>query len=146
MADLNAQQKQNGTRNYSVAQRNETALMLEDMYRGIAGDLRSVKKDILTEMKYTSLQTGVMYQSFEQGNKDTYAALKQQLSEICERLNAKLEEVAKKLQCAQCNANRAPLPAEERKTVETKEETEEEKLKKEVKEKIKQDHEEFDQQ
>lgn len=126
MADLNAQQKQNGTRNYSVAQRNETALMLEDMYRGIAGDLRSVKKDILTEMKYTSLQTGVMYQSFEQGNKDTYAALKQQLSEICERLNAKLEEVAKKLQFAQCNANRAPLPAEERKTVETKEETEEE--------------------
>ena len=126
MADLNAQQKQNGTRNYSVAQRNETALMLEDMYRGIAGDLRSVKKDILTEMKYTSLQTGVMYQSFEQGNKDTYAALKQQLSEICERLNAKLEEVAKKLQFAQCNANCAPLPAEERKTVETKEETEEE--------------------
>ena len=126
MADLNAQQKQNGTRNYSVAQRNETALMLEDMYRGIAGDLRSVKKDILTEMKYTSLQTGVMYQSFEQGNKDTYAALKQQLSEICERLNAKLEEVAKKLQFAQSNANRAPLPAEERKTVETKEETEEE--------------------
>ncbi len=45
MADLNAQQKQNGTRNYSVAQRNETALMLEDMYRGIAGDLRSVKKE-----------------------------------------------------------------------------------------------------
>ena len=126
MADLNAQQKQNGTRNYSVAQRNETALMLEDMYRGIAGDLRSVKKDILTEMKYTSLQTGVMYQSFEQGNKDTYAALKQQLSEICERLNAKLEEVAKKLQFAQCNANCAPLPAEERKTVESKEETEEE--------------------
>lgn len=126
MADLNAQQKQNGTRNYSVAQRNETALMLEDMYRGIAGDLRTVKKDILTEMKYTSLQTGVMYQSFEQGNKDTYAALKQQLSEICERLNAKLEEVAKKLQFAQCNANCAPLPAEERKTVETKEETEEE--------------------
>lgn len=126
MADLNAQQKQNGTRNYSVAQRNETALMLEDMYRGIAGDLRSVKKDILTEMKYTSLQTGVMYQSFEQGNKDTYAALKQQLSEICERLNAKLEEVAKKLQFAQSNANCAPLPAEERKTVETKEETEEE--------------------
>lgn len=126
MADLNAQQKQNGTRNYSVAQRNETALMLEDMYRGIAGDLRSVKKDILTEMKYTSLQTGVMYQSFEQGNKDTYAALKQQLSEICERLNAKLEEVAKKLQFAQSNANCAPLPAEERKTVETKEEPEEE--------------------
>ena len=58
MADLNAQQKQNGTRNWSVAQRNETALMLEDMYRGIAGDLKSVKKEILNEMKYASLQTG----------------------------------------------------------------------------------------
>ncbi len=115
MADLNARQGQNATRNWSVAQRNETALMLEDMYRGIAGDLKAVKKDILTEMKYSSLQNGVMYQSFEQGNKDTYAELKKQLSEICDRMNAKLEETAKKLQAAAANyqAKSAVVPAAE---------------------------------
>lgn len=115
MADLNARQGQNATRNWSVAQRNETALMLEDMYRGIAGDLKAVKKDILTEMKYSSLQNGVMYQSFEQGNKDTYAELKKQLSEICDRMTAKLEETAKKLQSAAANyqAKSVVVPAEE---------------------------------
>ena len=126
MADLNAQQRQNGTRNYSVAQRNETALMLEDMYRGIAGDLRSVKKEILTEMKYTSLQSGAMYQAFEQGNKDTYAALKQQLTEICDHLNAQLETTAKKMQAVQCNAaNCVAAAAEETKTETVKETAEE---------------------
>ena len=121
MADLNAQQKQNGTRNWSVAQRNETALMLEDMYRGIAGDLKAVKKDILTEMKYSSLQNGVMYQSFEQGNKDTYAELKKQLSEICDRMTAKLEETAKKLQSAAANyqAKSVVVPAGETAPAET---------------------------
>lgn len=115
MADLNARQGQNATRNWSVAQRNETALMLEDMYRGIAGDLKAVKKDILTEMKYSSLQNGVMYQSFEQGNKDTYAELKKQLSEICDRMTAKLEETAKKLQSVAANyqAKSVVVPAEE---------------------------------
>ena len=121
MADLNARQGQNATRNWSVAQRNETALMLEDMYRGIAGDLKAVKKDILTEMKYSSLQNGVMYQSFEQGNKDTYAELKKQLSEICDRMNAKLEETAKKLQSAAANyqAKSVVVPAEETAQAET---------------------------
>lgn len=121
MADLNARQGQNATRNWSVAQRNETALMLEDMYRGIAGDLKAVKKDILTEMKYSSLQNGVMYQSFEQGNKDTYAELKKQLSEICNRMTAKLEETAKKLQSAAANyqAKSVVVPAEETAQAET---------------------------
>ena len=121
MADLNARQGQNATRNWSVAQRNETALMLEDMYRGIAGDLKAVKKDILTEMKYSSLQNGVMYQSFEQGNKDTYAELKKQLSEICDRMTAKLEETAKKLQSAVANyqAKSVVVPAEETAQTET---------------------------
>lgn len=121
MADLNARQGQNATRNWSVAQRNETALMLEDMYRGIAGDLKAVKKDILTEMKYSSLQNGVMYQSFEQGNKDTYAELKKQLSEICDRMTAKLEETAKKLQSAASNyqAKSVVVPAEETAQAET---------------------------
>ena len=121
MADLNARQGQNVTRNWSVAQRNETALMLEDMYRGIAGDLKAVKKDILTEMKYSSLQNGVMYQSFEQGNKDTYAELKKQLSEICDRMTAKLEETAKKLQSAAANyqAKSVVVPAEETAQAET---------------------------
>ena len=121
MADLNARQGQNATRNWSVAQRNETALMLEDMYRGIAGDLKAVKKDILTEMKYSSLQNGVMYQSFEQGNKDTYAELKKQLSEICDRMTAKLEETAKKLQSAAANyqAKSAVVPAAETAQTET---------------------------
>ena len=121
MADLNARQGQNATRNWSVAQRNETALMLEDMYRGIAGDLIAVKKDILTEMKYSSLQNGVMYQSFEQGNKDTYAELKKQLSEICDRMTAKLEETAKKLQSAAANyqAKSIVVPAEETAQAET---------------------------
>lgn len=121
MADLNARQGQNATRNWSVAQRNETALMLEDMYRGIAGDLKAVKKDILTEMKYSSLQNGVMYQSFEQGNKDTYAELKKQLSEICNRMTAKLEETAKKLQLAAANyqAKSVVVPAEETAQAET---------------------------
>lgn len=121
MADLNARQGQNATRNWSVAQRNETALMLEDMYRGIAGDLKAVKKDILTEMKYSSLQNGVMYQSFEQGNKDTYAELKKQLSEICDRMTAKLEETAKKLQSAAANyqAKSIVVPAEETAQAET---------------------------
>lgn len=121
MADLNARQGQNATRNWSVAQRNETALMLEDMYRGIAGDLKAVKKDILTEMKYSSLQNGVMYQSFEQGNKDTYAELKKQLSEICDRMTAKLEETAKKLQSAAANyqAKSVVVPAEEAAQAET---------------------------
>lgn len=121
MADLNARQGQNATRNWSVAQRNETALMLEDMYRGIAGDLKAVKKDILTEMKYSSLQNGVMYQSFEQGNKDTYAELKKQLSEICNRMTAKLEETAKKLQSAAANyqAKSVVVPAGETAQAET---------------------------
>ena len=121
MADLNARQGQNATRNWSVAQRNETALMLEDMYRGIAGDLKAVKKDILTEMKYSSLQNGVMYQSFEQGNKDTYAELKKQLSEICDRMTAKLEETAKKLQSAAANyqTKSVVVPAEETAQAET---------------------------
>ncbi len=121
MADLNARQGQNATRNWSVAQRNETALMLEDMYRGIAGDLKAVKKDILTEMKYSSLQNGVMYQSFEQGNKDTYAELKKQLSEICDCMTAKLEETAKKLQSAAANyqAKSVVVPAEETAQAET---------------------------
>lgn len=121
MADLNARQGQNATRNWSVAQRNETALMLEDMYRGIAGDLKAVKKDILTEMKYSSLQNGVMYQSFEQSNKDTYAELKKQLSEICDRMTAKLEETAKKLQSAAANyqAKSVVVPAEETAQAET---------------------------
>ena len=121
MADLNARQGQNATRNWSVAQRNETALMLEDMYRGIAGDLKAVKKDILTEMKYSSLQNGVMYQSFEQGNKDTYAELKKQLSEICDRMTAKLEETAKKLQSVVANyqAKSVVVPAEETAQAET---------------------------
>lgn len=121
MADLNARQGQNATRNWSVAQRNETALMLEDMYRGIAGDLKAVEKDILTEMKYSSLQNGVMYQSFEQGNKDTYAELKKQLSEICDRMTAKLEETAKKLQSAAANyqAKSVVVPAEETAQAET---------------------------
>lgn len=121
MADLNARQGQNATRNWSVAQRNETALMLEDMYRGIAGDLKAVKKDILTEMKYSSLQNGVMYQSFEQGNKDTYAELKKQLSEICDRMTTKLEETAKKLQSAAANyqAKSVVVPAEETAQAET---------------------------
>ena len=121
MADLNARQGQNATRNWSVAQRNETALMLEDMYRGIAGDLKAVKKDILTEMKYSSLQNGVMYQSFEQGNKDTYAELKKQLSEICDRMTAKLEETTKKLQSAAANyqAKSVVVPAEEAAQAET---------------------------
>lgn len=121
MADLNARQGQNATRNWSVAQRNETALMLEDMYRGIAGDLKAVKKDILTEMKYSSLQNGVMYQSFEQGNKDTYAELKKQLSEICDRMTTKLEETAKKLQSAAANyqAKSVVVPAEETTQTET---------------------------
>lgn len=121
MADLNARQGQNATRNWSVAQRNETALMLEDMYRGIAGDLKAVKKDILTEMKYSSLQNGVMYQSFEQGNKDTYAELKKQLSEICDRMTAKLEETAKKLQSAVANyqSKSVVVPAEETAQAET---------------------------
>lgn len=121
MADLNARQGQNATRNWSVAQRNETALMLEDMYRGIAGDLKAVKKDILTEMKYSSLQNGVMYQSFEQGNKDTYAELKKQLSEICNRMTAKLEETAKKLQSAAASyqAKSVVVPAEETAQAET---------------------------
>lgn len=121
MADLNARQGQNATRNWSVAQRNETALMLEDMYRGIAGDLKAVKKDILTEMKYSSLQNGVMYQSFEQGNKDTYAELKKQLSEICDRMTAKLEETAKKLQSAAANyqAKSVVVPVEETTQAET---------------------------
>lgn len=121
MADLNARQGQNATRNWSVAQRNETALMLEDMYRGIAGDLKAVKKDILTEMKYSSLQNGVMYQSFEQGNKDTYAELKKQLSEICDRMTAKLEETAKKLQSAAANyqSKSVVVPAEETAQAET---------------------------
>lgn len=121
MADLNARQGQNATRNWSVAQRNETALMLEDMYRGIAGDLKAVKKDILTEMKYSSLQNGVMYQSFEQGNKDTYAELKKQLSEICDRMTAKLDETAKKLQSAAANyqAKSVVVPAEETAQAET---------------------------
>ena len=121
MADLNARQGQNATRNWSVAQRNETALMLEDMYRGIAGDLKAVKKDILTEMKYSSLQNGVMYQSFEQGNKDTYAELKKQLSEICDRMTAKLEETAKKLLSAAANyqAKSVVVPAEETAQAET---------------------------
>ena len=121
MADLNARQGQNAMRNWSVAQRNETALMLEDMYRGIAGDLKAVKKDILTEMKYSSLQNGVMYQSFEQGNKDTYAELKKQLSEICDRMTAKLEETAKKLQSAAANyqSKSVVVPAEETAQAET---------------------------
>ena len=121
MADLNARQGQNATRNWSVAQRNETALMLEDMYRGIAGELKAVRKDILTEMKYSSLQNGVMYQSFEQGNKDTYAELKKQLSEICDRMTAKLEETAKKLQSAAANyqAKSVVVPAEEAAQAET---------------------------
>lgn len=121
MADLNARQGQNATRNWSVAQRNETALMLEDMYRGIAGDLKAVKKDILTEMKYSSLQNGVMYQSFEQGNKDTYAELKKQLSEICDRMTAKLEETAKKLQSTAANyqAKSVVVPAVETAQAET---------------------------
>lgn len=100
MADLNAQQKQNGTRNWSVAQRNETALMLEDMYRGIAGDLKSVKKEILNEMKYASLQTGVLYQSIEKGNKDTYAVLKKELSEICANLKAQSDAAAAQIKAA----------------------------------------------
>ncbi|MDD6995389.1 MAG: hypothetical protein SPH68_06630, partial [Candidatus Borkfalkiaceae bacterium] len=97
MADLNAQQKQNGTRNFSIAQRNETALMLEDMYKGIAGDLKAVKKEILNEMKYASLQAGVLYQSIEKGNKDTYSVLKEQLSEICERIKTQSDEAAANL-------------------------------------------------
>ena len=100
MADLDAQQKQNGTRNWSVAQRNETALMLEDMYRGIAGDLKSVKKEILNEMKYASLQTGVLYQSIEKGNKDTYAVLKKELSEICANLKAQSDAAAAQIKAA----------------------------------------------
>ena len=97
MADLNAQQKQNANRNYSIAQRNETALMLEDMYKGIAGDLKAVKKEILNELKYSSLQAGVLYQSIEKGNKDTYSVLKNQISEICEKLKTQSEEAAENL-------------------------------------------------
>lgn len=96
MADWNAQQKQNGTQNWSVSQRNEIALMLEDMYRGIAGDLKSVKKDILNEMKYGSLQTGVLYQSIDKANKNTYADLKKEIAALCENLKAQAEEAKKK--------------------------------------------------
>ena len=72
-------------------------------------------------MKYSSLQNGVMYQSFEQGNKDTYAELKKQLSEICDRMTAKLEETAKKLQSAAANyqAKSVVVPAEETAQAET---------------------------
>ncbi|MGN1052172.1 MAG: hypothetical protein ACI4SH_02135, partial [Candidatus Scatosoma sp.] len=120
MADLNAQQKQNATRNYSIAQRNETALMLEDMYKGIAGDLKAVKKEILNEMKYASLQTGVLYQSIEKGNKDTYAVLKDQLNEICKRIKAQSDEAAERLKAATEASAKSGADAADRAVMEIK--------------------------
>ena len=120
MADLNAQQKQNGTRNYSIAQRNETALMLEDMYKGIAGDLKAVKKDILNEMKYASLQAGVLYQSIENGNKDTYSVLKNQLTEICDKIRSQADEAAAKLKAAVEESSKNGTEAADRAVMEIK--------------------------
>lgn len=97
MAGVGSQQKKNDARNLSLSQRNETAVMLENMFKAIAENLKAVKRDVLNEMKYTSMQTGALYESVEKVNEDTYAALKKEISAICANFKSLSDDMQKKL-------------------------------------------------
>lgn len=97
MAGVGSQQKKNDARNLSVSQLNETAKMLENMYKAIAENLKAVKRDILNEMKYTSMQTGALYESVEKVNDDTYAALKKEISAVCANFKALSDDMQSKI-------------------------------------------------
>ena len=45
-------------------QANDTALMIEGLYNGIAYDLQKLKKELLNELKLSSLQTTSLYETF----------------------------------------------------------------------------------
>lgn len=44
---------------------NETALMIEGLYNGIAYDLQKMKKELMNELKYNALQASSLYQSVQ---------------------------------------------------------------------------------
>ena len=65
---------------------NETALMIEGLYNGIAFDLQKLKKELLNELKYASVQSGAVYQSIQQETKTAFEAMKASLDEACKQI------------------------------------------------------------
>ena len=51
---------------------NETALMIEGLYNGIAYDLQKMKKELMNELKYSAMQSSSVYQSIQ---KETSSAV-----------------------------------------------------------------------
>lgn len=80
MAEKDCQVKQ--------ATANETAVMIEGLYNGIARDLQKVKKEICNELKYSSLQIGSYY---DVGQK----AAAQELAKSSDNVQAIADEVKK---------------------------------------------------
>lgn len=69
-----------------VKTNNETALMIEGLYNGIAFDLQKMKKELLNELKYASVQSGAVYQSIQQETVAAYESMKKDLDEACKQI------------------------------------------------------------
>lgn len=69
MTDYGKNNQQQAPSNaYANAQQsrgNDTALMIEGLYNGIAYDLQKMKKELMNELKYNSMQSSSVYQSIQ---------------------------------------------------------------------------------
>lgn len=83
MADYgNNNQKQAAAYAPAQPRPNETALMIEGLYNGIAYDLQKMKKEILNELKYASMQNSAVYQSIQQETNNANAATENAAQEM----------------------------------------------------------------
>ncbi|MBQ5927432.1 MAG: hypothetical protein IIX01_05870, partial [Clostridia bacterium] len=84
----NAKNKQQG---------NDTALMIEGLYNGIAYDLQKLRKELLNELKLSSLQTTSLYETFKsetgENAANTVAACKDVKKSVDEAQKTIAEEV-----------------------------------------------------
>lgn len=69
MTDYGKNNQQQASYAKPNAQRgNETALMIEGLYNGLSYDLQKMKKELMNELKYTSMQSGAVYESIQKEN------------------------------------------------------------------------------
>lgn len=80
----------------TVSQRgNETALMIEGLYNGIAYDLHKLKKELSDELKYSSKQVTSAFQSLEEASAANGQSSKEELGAVCDSLKKEVESLKK---------------------------------------------------
>lgn len=83
----------NKNTNASSSRGNETALMIEGLYNGIAYDLQKLRRDLSEELKYSSLQVSSAFELLEQSGAAKDKSAKDELSAVCNSLKKDMDEL-----------------------------------------------------